>query len=122
MTTQHRHNGEIADETNCCIRLLLDSGFNSTNSFWIDTFSRREKRVAGENRGSDWSAKEAYTTEIYDTHLSWSSKLRDIAAAKVELIFGGENRKLIEREIKDRYETLTLWTTPSHHDIYRVPQ
>jgi hypothetical protein len=67
-------------------------------------------------------SKEAYTTEIYDTHLSWSNKLRDIAAAKVELVFGGENRKLIEREIKDRYETLTLWTTPSHHDIYRVPQ
>jgi hypothetical protein len=112
MTTEHRHNGEIADETNCCIKLLLDSGFSATNAIWVDTFSRREKRANGGKRRADWSAKEAYPPKIYDMHLSCSNKLRDLSSAKMELVFGAENRKLIERQIKGRHDVLTLWTMP----------
>jgi len=111
-TTKHLHNGEIADDTNCCMKLLLESGFNSSNAFWIDTFSRREKRASGGNRGADWVAEDAYTPKVYDLHLSWSNLLRKSAVAKVEIVFGAANRKLLEKEIEHRHECLTLWTTP----------
>jgi hypothetical protein len=47
--------------------------------------------------------KDAYTPKIYGMHLSWSNKLRNAAAAKVEIVIGGENRKLIEEQIEGRH-------------------
>jgi hypothetical protein len=112
MTTRNQHNGEIADETNWCMKLLLESGLSTSNSFWIDTFNRREKRSSGGNRGADWVAKNADTPKVYDLHVSWSKLLRQSAAAKVEVVFGAANRKIAEKEIEHRHECITLWTSP----------
>ncbi|KAI9836550.1 MAG: hypothetical protein M1819_001182 [Sarea resinae] len=86
-TTKQRYNSEIADSTNCCIRLVLEKGFTSKDSFMFNTFQRREKR----------NGLKRYTEASKDAHYGWSNLLRREMHAKVEVVYGKANRERIEK-------------------------
>jgi len=82
--------------------------------------------LSGGNWGADWVAEDAYTPAVYDLYISWSKLLCQSAAAKVEIVFGAVNRKMLEREIEHRHKCITLWADPltklhiQYQDISKV--
>ncbi|KAI9836549.1 MAG: hypothetical protein M1819_001180 [Sarea resinae] len=118
-TTKHRYDGEIADDTNCCIRLVLKKGFNIGNSFMFNTFSRRE----GRDKLKD------YSRETEDVHRGWSNRLHRAMTAKVEIVWGAasrqwmeENLDLVQLKLFGPWKgvTLHLERSPANENIERI--
>ncbi|KAL3424898.1 hypothetical protein PVAG01_04179 [Phlyctema vagabunda] len=111
-TTQRRHNGEVMDQSNPCLRTLMESGFDDQNAMWLDSFCRREYKPKKNGKVAQWVAKDHYSEEIYDMHLSWAETVRSTSRAKVEVIFGKHSREIFTEKMKYRLDILKLWTQP----------
>jgi hypothetical protein len=75
--------------TSACPRLLICAGLSSENTFWFNTYSRRE---ATENRKAMNPTGE-YPDAALQTHQDWSLLLRENMQARVEVVFGVANEK-----------------------------
>jgi hypothetical protein len=104
-TTRNAFDGETADVTLACPRLLICAGLSSENSFWFNTYSRRE---VAENRKAMNPAKE-YPDAALQTHQDWSLLLRENMQARVEVVFGVANEKQMKIALGPLLEEFILW-------------
>jgi hypothetical protein len=91
--------------TLACPRLLICAGLSSENSFWFNTYSRRE---VAENRKAMNPAKE-YPDAALQTHQDWSLLLRENMQARVEVVFGVANEKQMKIALGPLLEEFILW-------------
>jgi hypothetical protein len=104
-TTRNAFDGETADVTSACPRLLICAGLSSENSFWFNTYSRRE---VTENRKAMNTAKE-YPDAALQTHQDWSLLLRENMQARIEVVFGVANEKQMKIALGPLLEEFILW-------------
>jgi hypothetical protein len=113
-TTNHAINGEVCDSTNPCLELVIAKGFSKHNAFWLDHFSRRERK-------SDAMKDYGPATKI--VHEEWSEYLRLCSRAKVEVVWGRANFKRLTQKLD--LSVLPLWGpfegVEVHLEWMRVP-
>ncbi len=86
-TTQYPNDGETADESSPCPRLLLRSGFSVFNAFWMQAYYRRE--MLNRTRCSPMKKLSPDLLSEHEAFSFWSEKN---SAARVFIYFGAENR------------------------------
>lgn len=91
-STPNVHLRQIADPGNKCTVMLLKAGFDAERYFWYNNFSRREARV----NGKKVVIERRYSKETIEIQRSWVSSLRDNMHAKVEIVFGTDNKNYMK--------------------------
>lgn len=87
-TTSHKDDGETADYSSPCPRLLLNAGFTSGNAFWMQAYYRRELPEASRKSPMrKWSPK---LLQIHEEHSDWHE---EHSMARFRLLLGSHNRK-----------------------------
>lgn len=104
-TSRNIMDGELADHTNPCIALAMNKGFDHSNVFWMNTFSRRESRGYGEKI----NFHDLYPPDTFQLHQKWITMLYDNLAAKVVVVFGQDNHRAITKRYRERLDNLELW-------------
>lgn len=95
---------------NPCIDLLKQSGMDTDNSFWMNTFCRRMK-LWTEDEICNWtrfSPINHLRQHILDLHLNFVDLIHSNLANKVVLIGGKDNRLLFTKPWTARPEEVEL--------------
>jgi hypothetical protein len=100
-STKSLYDGEIADSTSPCTRMIMTAGFTPENSFWWDSHPWREE--------SDFKPSKQYSKPVLASHKQWQTALRANLSAKIELVFGKPNQDAVFAEFRSLLEKLVLW-------------
>ncbi|CAI7611635.1 unnamed protein product [Penicillium bialowiezense] len=88
------------DPTSPTLQLMHESGFSSTNCFIFDQICRRE---------SSWDLRYFWTEENYRPHREFVNAVRQNMSAIVEICWGRDVWKEMERAVGSRLIRLPLW-------------
>ncbi|KAJ5342885.1 hypothetical protein N7541_012009 [Penicillium brevicompactum] len=88
------------DPTSPTLQLVHESGFSSNNCFIFDQICRRE---------SSWDLRYFWTEENYRPHRDFVSAVRQNMSAIVEICWGQDVWKEMERAVGSRLIRLPLW-------------
>ena len=86
-TTSCPNDGETADHSSPCPRLLMHTGLTSHNAFWMQAYYRRELPEA--NRKSPMRTWSERLLQIHEDHSQWHE---DHSTARFRLLLGAHNR------------------------------
>ncbi|KAF1984091.1 hypothetical protein K402DRAFT_149918 [Aulographum hederae CBS 113979] len=81
-------NHDILDDSNICIRMVLEKGFTRDTAFLFDQFARREQRDK-----DIYNPIDDYGSRTVGIHAAWTETIRRNISAKVETIWGAPNKQ-----------------------------
>jgi hypothetical protein len=93
-------NGETADITCPCPRMLMAAGFNTENALWRDSHSLKENHPFSPANSSQ---------SVLKSHQLWDSKIRANTNSKVELVFGKPVEVATKFQFQGLLEQIVLW-------------
>ena len=99
-TTLCPRNGEVADETNPCIAMIMGNALEKGHTLIYDQILRRD-------HDSDGVVK--YPKDLVQCHESFIQDIRESSDAKVEVICRKIVRKRVMRDDRFKFDILPLW-------------
>ena len=98
-TTLCPRNGEVADETNPCIAMIMGNAFEKGHTLIYDQILRRDQ---------DSDGVEKYPKDVVQCHENFIQDIREPSEAKVEVICGKIVRKRLMRDDRFKFDILPL--------------
>lgn len=93
-------NGEVADETNPCIAMIMGNAFQKGHTLIYDHILRRDENSEGLQK---------YPEDVIQCHEAFVQTVRESSEAKVEIVHGAKVRERIFRCPSFDFEVLPLW-------------
>ena len=98
-TTLKIRNGEVADDTNACIAMVMGNAYQKQHTLIYDQILRREKKS---------EALEHYPGDVIHCHETFIQKIRESSEAKVEVIHSVRVQKWMNKRPSYSYDMLPL--------------
>lgn len=86
-STSHPLDGETADTSSPCPRILMDAGFSSNNALWIQAYYRRE--TPDPSRKSPMRNWPLPLKALHEKHANWHEENSE---SSIRILFGRHNR------------------------------
>ena len=99
-TTLRLFNGEVADETNPCIAMIMGNAFQKNQTLIYDQILRRDEKSEGLQK---------YPQDIIQSHETFVQSVRESSEAKVEIVHGALVRERIFQQQSSNFDILPLW-------------